>query len=115
MKPILVATLVPLGLTASIAMAVGPATADFNHPRALLVAQADETMTDGEVRKIDKDTKKITIKHAEIKNFSMPGMTMVFQVQDPALLDEVKQGDKVRFHVEQMNGALVVTRIEAVK
>ena len=32
-------------------------------------------MTDGEVRKIDKETKKITLKHAEIKSLDMPPMT----------------------------------------
>ena len=48
-------------------------------------------MTDGEVRNIDKETKKITLKHGEIKNLEMPGMTMVFQVKDPAMLDMVNQ------------------------
>lgn len=112
MKQFLVATLLPLGLAAGIAVAADPVTVDSDYQRALLLAQADMTMTDGEVRKIDKDTKKITIRHGEIKNLSMPGMTMVFQVKDPALLDQVKQGEKVRFHAEQVNGALVVTQIE---
>ena len=61
------------------------------------------------------DTKKITLKHGEIKNLGMPGMTMVFQVKDPAMLDKVKTGDKVRFTAEKMNGALTVTNIEAAK
>ena len=74
-------------------------------------AQATE-MTAGEVRKIDKAASKITIKHGEIKNLDMPGMTMVFQVRDPALLDKAKAGDKVRFSVEQKDGALVVTAVE---
>ena len=52
-------------------------------------------MTDGEVRKVSKDTGKITLKHGEIKNLDMPPMTMVFQVKDPGLLDKVKPGDKV--------------------
>lgn len=76
--------------------------------------QAD-AMTDGEVRKVDKDAKKITIKHGEIKNLAMPPMTMVFQVKDPALLDQVKQGDKVRFEAAESGGALVIVRLEAVK
>ncbi len=69
-------------------------------------------MTDGEVRKIDKETKKITIKHGEIKNLDMPGMTMVFQVKDVALLDPVKVGDKVKFVAEKAGGAIVVTDIQ---
>jgi len=67
------------------------------------------TLTDGEVRKVDKENKKITIRHAEIKNLEMPGMTMVFQVSDPAMLDAVKPGDKVRFKAERTGGAIVVT------
>ncbi len=77
-----------------------------------LAALAAADMTDGEVRKIDKDSKKITIKHDEIKNLDMPPMTMVFQVRYPALLDAVKPGDKVKFAVEQGPGGLVVTAIE---
>ena len=72
-------------------------------------------MTDGEVRKIDKENKKITLKHGEIKNLEMPGMTMVFQVKDPAMLDMVKVGDKVMFKAEKANGAIVVTEIQTVK
>lgn len=68
--------------------------------------------TEGEIREIDKDAGKITIKHGPISNLQMPDMTMVFHVTDPAMLDQVKEGDKVRFHVEKMNGALTITKIE---
>lgn len=78
-------------------------------------AQAAADMADGEVRKVDTDNKKITLKHGEIKNLDMPGMTMVFQVKDPAMLEKVKSGDKVRFTAEKLNGALTVTNIEPVK
>jgi Cu(I)/Ag(I) efflux system periplasmic protein CusF len=77
------------------------------------IAQATASdMTEGEIRKIDKDAKKLTIKHGEIKNLDMPGMTMVFAVKDPAMVDIVKTGDKIRFKVERINGALTVTAIE---
>lgn len=72
-------------------------------------------MTDGEVRKVDPDNKKVTLKHGEIKNLGMPGMTMVFQVQDPAVLGTLKVGDKVRFMAERQGGAIVLTHIEAAK
>lgn len=72
-------------------------------------------MADGEVRKIDKDAGKLTLKHGEIKHLDMPGMTMVFQVREPALLDKVKVGDPVKFRVEQLGDAYVVTAIEARK
>ena len=82
----------------------------------IVVAQASTTdMTDGEIRKVDKDTKKITIKHGEIKNLDMPGMTMLFQVKDPAMLDMVKPGDKVKFRAEKAGGAIVVMEIQVAK
>ena len=72
-------------------------------------------MSDGEVRRIDKDSRKITLKHGEIKNLDMPGMTMVFQVKDAAMLDTVQVGSKVKFRADRADGALVVTSIQAVK
>ena len=72
-------------------------------------------MTEGEIRKVDKDTKKITIKHGEIKNLDMPGMTMLFQVRDPAMLDMVKVGDKVKFKAEKAATGIVVTEIQVAK
>jgi Cu/Ag efflux protein CusF len=74
-------------------------------------AQSDEKVP-GEVRKVDRDNQKITIKHGEIKSFDMPPMTMVFIVKDPALLDAAKPGDKVRFGVAREEGKFVVTAIE---
>ena len=77
---------------------------------------ADPTdMVEGEIRKVDIKSQKITIKHGEIKNLGMPGMTMIFRVKDPALLDKVKKGDKIRFKAEQTKGAIVVTAIEPAK
>jgi len=72
-----------------------------------------QTMSDGEVRKVDKDAKKITIKHGPMVNLDMPAMTMVFQVKDPAMLDKVKAGDKVKFLAEKIGGAYVVVTIES--
>ena len=72
-------------------------------------------MAEGEIRKIDRANKKITIKHGEIKNLDMPGMTMVFQVKDPVMLDTVKAGDKVKFRVVKEGGAFVITDIQSGK
>ena len=69
-------------------------------------------LTDGEVRKVDRDTKKITIRHGAIANLDMPPMTMVFQVKDPAMLESVKAGDKVRFSADKVGGAYTVTKLE---
>ena len=72
-------------------------------------------LADGEIRKVDRDAKKITIKHGPMPNLDMPPMTMVFQVKDAAMLDQVKPGDKVKFSAEKLGGAYTVTRIEAAK
>lgn len=78
-------------------------------------AHAKQILSDGVIRKIDKGSGKITIKHGEIKNLGMPPMTMVFRVKDPALLDQLREGDAIRFHVEAINGINTVLRIEHVK
>ena len=75
-------------------------------------SQSDEKVA-GEVRKVDRDNLKITIKHGEIKSFDMPAMTLVFTIKDPALLEAAKPGDKVRFGVAREDGKFVVTAIEA--
>ena len=72
-------------------------------------------MADGEVRKVDKEQGKVTLKHGPIASLDMPGMTMVFKATDPKLLDALKQGDKVKFAASTVNGVLTVTAIEAVK
>jgi uncharacterized cupredoxin-like copper-binding protein len=69
-------------------------------------------MAEAEVRKVDKDAKKVTLKHGPIKSLDMPSMTMVFQVKDPALLDKLAAGDKILFSAEQQQGAFVVTGVE---
>nr|WP_043566132.1 copper-binding protein [Acidovorax sp. KKS102] len=86
--------------------------AGMNMPGMAMDKSAAATATDGEVRKIDKENQKITLKHGDIKNLDMPGMTMVFKVKDAALLDKVQVGSKVRFNAEKSDGAIVVTSME---
>ncbi|TXC65875.1 copper-binding protein [Piscinibacter aquaticus] len=69
-------------------------------------------LTDAEVRKVDKDAGKLTLKHGEIRNLDMPPMTMVFAVKDKAMLDQVKAGDKVKFKAAKEGGNYVVTEIQ---
>lgn len=71
-------------------------------------------MTEGEVRKVDRDTKKLTLKHGEIRNLDMPPMTMVFQVKDAAMLDKLKPGDKVRFVALKTPSGYVVSELQPV-
>lgn len=76
-------------------------------------ALAQQPMADGEVRTVNKDAKKLTIRHGPIPNLDMGAMTMVFQVSDPAILDQVKAGDKIRFSAEKIKGAYTVTKVES--
>jgi Cu/Ag efflux protein CusF len=79
-------------------------------------AWAQSALTDGLVTKIDPSAGKMTIKHGPMKKFDMDdGMTMVYRVQDPAMLTAVKPGDKVKFDAEHVNGQFIVTKIEKAK
>lgn len=99
MKTIRIAVLAAAGLLAAPVFAQAPS----------------EELAEGEVRRIQKETNRITLRHGEIKSLDMPPMSMVFQVKDPALLDQVKVGDKVRFVAEKAGNNYFVTRIEAAK
>jgi len=92
----------------------GPAHSQPDGSAAAPEAAAVPALSDGEIRKVDPDNKKLTIKHGPLKSLDMPGMTMVFQVRDAAMLEKLQVGDKVRFAAERINGKLTVTEIEAV-
>lgn len=108
-------------LVVSLAFSLGATAGDHGEMHGDMdvgVGKPDATapaaaMSTGEVKKVDKGVGKITIRHGPLTNLGMPGMTMVFHVADPAMLDQVKAGDKVAFIAEKKNGALTVTRIEA--
>ncbi|MEJ7930181.1 copper-binding protein [Ramlibacter sp. AN1015] len=82
---------------------------------AASAAPAAAEMTEGEVRKVDKENKKITLKHGAIKNLDMPPMTMVFNVVDASLLDKVQAGDKVRFTASNEAGKFTLVDLQPVK
>ena len=101
-----------------IASAAGTALANAEHHKDAAAPAASaqaQSLSEGVVRKVDKDSGKLTIKHGPLENLGMPGMTMVFHVKDPAMLDEVKEGDSIRFRAEQVNGALTVTQLQAAR
>lgn len=93
----------------------GGAKSAAQSDRIVVAAAATSAKAEGEIRKVDPATRKITIKHGELKSLDMPAMTMVFQVKDPAMLEQVKAGDRVTFRAEKINGAFTVTEIEIVK
>ncbi|MBW0171034.1 MAG: copper-binding protein [Hydrogenophaga sp.] len=78
-------------------------------------APAGTPFAEGEIRKVDKENLKLTIKHGPLKNLDMPGMTMVFQVQDPAVLEKVQVGNKVQFTADKIDGKFTVIKLEAAR
>ena len=75
-------------------------------------AEANAKLAEGTVKKIDKSAGKLTIAHGPLESLGMPAMTMVFRAAEPGMLDQVKAGDKIRFAVEKVGGALTVTSLE---
>ena len=115
-KTLTLATALALPLAMALpaaAQTTAPAAATSMAPMGTMTAPSD--MAEGEIRKISKDTGKLTIKHGPIKNMDMPPMTMVFVAKDPAMLDKVAVGDKVRFVVADEGGKMVVTDLQSVK
>lgn len=107
------AAVLTLPLAVSLPAAAQTTTPAATAPMGGMTQSAE--MAEGEIRKISKDTGKLTIKHGPIKNMDMPGMTMVFTAKDPAMLDKVAVGDKIRFVVMDQGGQMLVTEIQPSK
>lgn len=79
-------------------------------------ASAEESkslpMINGQVKKVDESTGKMTITHDAITNLDMGAMTMVFKASDPAMLKEMKPGEKIKFSADKVNGQLTVMKME---
>lgn len=84
-----------------------------HHPQQ--TSAPDVAKADGEVRKVDKEAKKLTLRHGPIPNLEMPEMTMVFRVADPRMLDGLEAKQKVRFTADRVEGQLTVTSLEVVR
>jgi Cu(I)/Ag(I) efflux system periplasmic protein CusF len=108
-------TMLPIAaMAADVATKEAPIPANAPAAASTANSPAAET-TMAEIKKVDKDAKKITLKHDEIKSLDMPPMTMVFQVKDNAMLEGLKPGDKVKFRAEKTKGGYAVSSIEGVK
>ena len=105
-------------MLATATVAAQPKQAEDNssqHSGASAAANADATKAEGEVRKVDKEAKKLTLRHGPIPNLEMPDMTMVFRVADPKMLDGLEAKQKVRFTADRVQGQLTVTSLEVVQ
>jgi Cu/Ag efflux protein CusF len=77
---------------------------------------AQSPLVDGQVTKVDQAAGKITIRHGPFKKFDMDDpMTMIYPVQDLAMLKAVKPGDEVKFDATSINGEITITKIQKTK
>ena len=107
-----------LAVTLGLALPLYAGAADdnaMNHEGDAKSIDSAAPMSSGEVRKVDKSSGKVTIKHGPLANLGMPAMTMVFRVKDPAMLDQLKEGDRINFVAEKVNGAITVIQAEPAK
>ena len=105
-------------LAAALAGALVPAAAPAADAPAKTEAKAkapSAPLTAGEVKKVDREAKKVTIQPGPIENLKMPPMTMVFRVKDPAMLEGLEPGAKIRFRAEEADGGYLVTRLQKSK
>ena len=110
MRPILNSLVLGLSLTFGL-----PVLADAQHARHVAAEDHSTTLAEGLVKKVDKAQGKLTLKHGPLENLGMPGMTMVFRVQDATWLDQLKPGDTIRFLADRVNGVFTLTQLETVQ
>jgi Cu/Ag efflux protein CusF len=110
------ASVAPLFLALVVAAVPATVAAQAGHAghgsAGAAASAATPAMTAGVVKKVDKAAGRVTIAHEEIKNLGMPPMTMVFRVKDPAWLDTMKDGEKIRFAADDAKGVLTVVAYE---
>jgi len=92
-----------LAVAAVAAVAVGMPTAP--------AAAAPSSDVKGEVRRVDHDGGRITLKHGPIPELELPAMTLVYRVQDKTLIVPLKPGDSVVFTADRIDGQYVVVSI----
>jgi Cu/Ag efflux protein CusF len=98
----------------SLAALIQPAIAQtMDHGK--MAMKQDLPMVDAEVRRVDKENGKVTLKHGAIKNMDMPPMTMVFTARDKAMLEGIAVGDKVQFTAVNEKGQMLVESIKPIK
>ena len=103
----------------STALALPPAAAAQSehvaHHEGTAPTQPEAAMTNGVVRRVDKVSGSVTIAHEALTNLKMPKMTMTFLVKERASLDGLKEGSRIRFVAQNVNGTLTVVALEQVK
>ena len=113
MKTVFASAFIALAATFTVPGIAADEHSDHAHMHAQMANEAQ--MTDGLVKKVDKTTGKITLAHGPLVNLGMSAMTMAFPVRDAAWLDKIKEGNKIRFMADKVNGTIMIVQIESVK
>lgn len=106
---------IAFAMAAAAAGACAQEHAHGGHDAPAAQQAAAPALVDGEVKKIDREAGKITLRHGEIANLNMGAMTMVFRTKDSAMLEQIKVGDKVSFAADRVDGAIVVVQLQKVQ
>ncbi|MFY9328852.1 MAG: copper-binding protein [Georgfuchsia sp.] len=116
MKTFIVPALIAIAATGFSAQGIAASDMHGDHEMMHMHSSsaAETSLVDGVVKKIDKSAGKLTLSHGPLPN-GMPGMTMAFRVKEAAWLDQVKEGQKIRFVAEQVDGAMTLVRFEPAK
>lgn len=115
MKTAFVTTLAAALIVTAAGLSVPTFAVEEHHATPSAQTSAEARMVEGLVKKVDKSAGKATIAHGPLPNLGMPAMTMVFRVKDPAWLDQMQAGEKIRFVADKVNGAFTVVQFEAVR
>jgi len=112
MKRVLTGVAIGGALLCAFPLAAAAGEHDHHHMAA---AAPSEALSEGTVKKIDKAAAKVTLAHGPIVNLGMAAMTMTFKAKEAKMLAGLKEGDKVRFRAEDVDGALLLVHIERAK
>ncbi|CAG9232038.1 copper-binding protein [Burkholderia vietnamiensis] len=85
---------------------------DMSTMGSAMKVSSNNALTEAEVKKVDAATGMVTLKHSALENVGMPPMTMAFKAKDAAMIKQVKEGDKVKVRVEDVNGTLTIVKLE---
>lgn len=97
-----------------------PAFAQHNHGAMAQAAAPTppaktDAMSEGVVKRIDRKAGEVTIAHGPLTNLGMGPMTMAFRLKSPTLIEGIKEGSRVQFVAENVNGELTVVALKAAK
>lgn len=75
--------------------------------------EANSTMSEGMVKKVDKSKGTVTLVHSPMDG--TPAMIMDYKVKVEAWLDQLQTGQRIRFATDPADGGMTVAKFELAK